>query len=73
MNSIIKSANNLSKLRSEKEILEITMNYYELVPLPALHELIKDKYTRKHKEAERRYLKYKYVCSKNPIIFIMSY
>ena len=64
---------NLNKLRAEKELLEVTLQYYDLVPLPILHELIKGSYMRKQKEAERRYLKYKRVCSKNPIIFIMSY
>jgi len=73
MKSIIKSAENLYKLRSEKELIEVTMQYLELAPETIIHEVIKDQYSRKHKEAERLYLRYKHVCAKNPIIFFISF
>jgi hypothetical protein len=73
MTSIIKSADNLHKLRSEKELIEVTMQYLELAPATIIHEYVKDHYTRKHKEAERRYLMYKHICKKNPLILFISF
>jgi ABC-type microcin C transport system duplicated ATPase subunit YejF len=71
--SLISSANKLNALRASKELLEVTMKYYSLNPLMTIDELIKDKYIRKHRELQKKYVRYKRKCLKNPIIILISY